>query len=120
MPATRLVMLLDGGCGVCRRIGAWLASRDRDGVIELLPLQDPSVAVRFPQLDRPLLESALHVVASDGQVWRGAAACSAVVRSIPGGWAWHWIFLMPGAEWAYAQVAKRRSTTGCEVPARHE
>ncbi len=120
MPAARLVMLLDGGCGICLQAGAWLKARDRDGVIELLPFQDPGVAVRFPQFDRRQLEASLHVVAENGQSWRGAAACSALVRSIPGGWAWHWIFRMPGAEWAYAQVARRRSTTGCEVPVRHE
>ena len=118
MPTTRLVMLLDGGCGICRRVGAWLAARDRNQCIELLPLQDESVPRRFPQFDRATLETSLHVVAQDGRSWHGAAACSALVRSIPGGWAWHWLFLMPGAEWAYAQVAKRRSTTGCEVPVR--
>lgn len=118
MHAPRLVMLLDGGCGICRSLGGWVVARDRDHRIELLPLQDASVAERFPQLGRAALEEALHVVAEDGQAWRGAAACSALVRSIPGGWAWHWIFRLPGAEWAYAQVAKRRSTTGCEVPVR--
>ena len=118
METPRLVMLLDGGCGICRRAGAWLAARDLHHRIELLPLQDESVSVRFPQLARAALERSLHVVAENGRSWQGAAACSALVRSIPGGWAWHWIFLLPGAEWMYAQVAKRRATTGCEVPIR--
>jgi predicted DCC family thiol-disulfide oxidoreductase YuxK len=113
----RLVVLLDGNCGICRRLGAWVHARDAHGRIELLPLQDPKVAVRFPSLALAELETALHVVASDGRLWRGAAACGAIVRALPAGRWWSWIFALPGAEWAYAQVASRRARTGCEVPA---
>ncbi len=115
MNTRALVMLYDGGCGICRRAGAWMAARDRDARIELLPLQDATVPRRFPQFDRSALEASLHVVSADGRAWHGAAACAALVRALPGGWAWSWIFRLPGAEWAYAQVAKRRARTGCEV-----
>ncbi|MBI3791440.1 MAG: DUF393 domain-containing protein [Gemmatimonadetes bacterium] len=112
----RLVMLLDGDCGICRRIGAWVQARDTSRRIELLPLQDPAVAARFPLLDRAALEEALHVVAADGRTWHGAAACRVIGRALPGGAWWSWMFALPGAEWAYAQFAKRRARTGCAIP----
>lgn len=114
--ADRLVMLLDGDCGSCRRIGAWVHARDRQARIELLALQDPSVPVRFPHLDRASLEEALHVVYADGRSVRGAAACGTIVRALPGGAWWAWLFRLPAAEWGYAQLARRRARTGCEIP----
>ena len=117
MARATLTMLLDGDCGFCRRSGAWVARWDRAGRIEQLPLQDPSVPARFPQLSRAALEDALHVVDTQGQSWRGAAACGQVVRILPGGALVAWLFRLPGAEWAYAQVARRRSRR-CTVPPR--
>lgn len=117
MPRPSLTMLLDGDCGFCRRGGAWVSRWDREGRIEQLPLQDPSVPARFPQLSRDALEEALHVVDTHGRSWRGAAACGQVVRVLPGGALVAWLFRLPGAEWAYAQVARRRSRS-CTVPTR--
>ena len=110
-----LVMLVDGECGVCRRIGAWVARHDRTGRIELLALQHPSVAIRFPALPAASLEAALHVVARDGRVWSGAAACAEIARALPLGWTWGWTFALPGAEWAYRTFAATRSRT-CRLP----
>lgn len=115
MSAPALVMLLDGDCGFCQRAAAWVHARDRAGAIELLPLQHPSVAQRFPTLAPQALLEALHVVAADGRTWRGAAACGAVLRALPG-WRWlAWSCALPGAEWAYAQVARRRPRA-CTTP----
>ena len=54
----------------------WLARwRGRFGdVVEPIPLQDPAVAVRFPQIPRQQLERAVHLIAPDGEVFRGAQA----------------------------------------------
>ena len=117
MARAELTMLLDGDCGFCRRSGAWVARWDRAGRVEQLPLQDRSVPARFPQLDRDALAAALHVVDTHGRSWRGAAACRQVVRVLPGGVLVAWLFGLPGAEWAYAQVARRRSRR-CTVPTR--
>jgi predicted DCC family thiol-disulfide oxidoreductase YuxK len=67
------VLIYDGDCGFCRY---WIARwRRRIGErIEYVPLQDPSVAERFPTLPSRDLKEAVHLILPDGSVRSGAAA----------------------------------------------
>ena len=47
-----LTVLYDGACGLCRASVARVRRIDRGGRIELLDLYEPSVAARFPQVNR--------------------------------------------------------------------
>jgi predicted DCC family thiol-disulfide oxidoreductase YuxK len=67
------VLIFDGDCGFCR---FWLARwRVRLGDrLEYIPLQDPQLAERFPQLATAQLKRAVHFVDSGGVVSSGAEA----------------------------------------------
>jgi predicted DCC family thiol-disulfide oxidoreductase YuxK len=70
------LLLFDGNCHFCRRwIERW---REMTGAaVEYAPFQE--AAERFPEIPRESFEEAVHFIATDGRVSRGAAA---VFRSL--------------------------------------
>jgi len=104
------VLLYDGDCRFCAMwIERWRQCAG-DGV-EFLPFQSPESALRFPELPRERLESAVHFIATDGSVSQGAAA---VFQSIAGGNCIPlWLYRnAPGfgacSEFVYRRVANHR------------
>jgi lipase maturation factor 1 len=71
-------MLFDGDCRFCRLwIARWRQSTGDS--VEYRELQDPANAEDFRELTREELEQAVHFIAADGSVYRGAEA---VFRSL--------------------------------------
>jgi predicted DCC family thiol-disulfide oxidoreductase YuxK len=113
----RHTLLFDGACPMCMRWMTRVRQWDRDGAFEFLPLQDPSVPERFPELDREDLEREIHLVAPDGETTAGAAAVERIIKLLPGGTIagllFHVPFARPIAERIYRWVAENRTRLGC-------
>ncbi|MEJ2539972.1 MAG: DUF393 domain-containing protein [Gemmatimonadota bacterium] len=110
------VVIFDGDCGMCRRWVRRLEAWDRDGVLETIPYQDPSVTDRFPWIPPDALREAVQVVAPDGRTWSGAGAAERLAHILPGGRPLAWLFRIPGvrgvADRVYRWVAVNRGPAG--------
>lgn len=104
-------LIYDGDCPFCRRsVAHWRAITD--GKIPAVPYQE--AAERFPGLSQDDFRQAVHFV-EDGQVWKGAAAIFASLRSVRGyGWLWSAYQRSPlfarVSEWLYQELSGRRAT----------
>ncbi len=105
------VLIYDGDCDFCKY---WLARwRVRLGDrVEYIPLQDPQVVRRFPDLQAAQLKRAVHLIKPDGSVSAGARA---VFETFAFGWSSMPIRAyrrIPGVAWAselgYRLVARNR------------
>ena len=83
-----LTVLYDRDCGLCQATVKQLRRWDRGGRFTMLPLQSAAAsgdpAIPIAAAESPL-ESALHVVAGDGQVLAGGDAALAIIHELPGG-----------------------------------
>jgi len=106
------VVIYDGGCGLCtagvRRLHGW----DRHRRLAFLPLADPEVGRRYPDLKREDLEKELHLVDAHGRVFRAAAALRVLSRRVPRLCWLSPLLHIPGTLWLwnrlYRWVARRR------------
>ena len=103
-------LIFDGECGFCKRwIRRWQTiTGDR---VEYLAYQD--VAREYPQIPEEDFARAVHFVAADGSVVKGAEAVFASLRSSSRwGWLTTWYERVPGfapvTEFAYRLVARNR------------
>jgi predicted DCC family thiol-disulfide oxidoreductase YuxK len=106
-------MIFDGDCRFC---GVWIRrwqhiTGDR---LDYLPLQDSSIAVRFAEVPREHLETAVHLIEPDGTVYTGAeAAFRALAHNPHEQWLLDWYIHSPifsrTSERAYRFVATHRT-----------
>lgn len=83
MSATRHIVLYDSECSLCTfqmRMLTWL---DWFHVVRLLPIADPEVARVAPTLTREALLEAIHCLATDGTIYRGARCIRFVGLRMP-------------------------------------
>src|ERR1019366_4557110 len=94
VPPVKPVMIFDGDCNFCRRwISRWQQSTgDR---VEYVPFQDPTVAVRFPELTREQCEKAVQFIDTDGHIY---SAAEAVFRALAVAPCQRWLM------WCYQQI----------------
>ena len=71
---TRLTVLYDAGCGLCRTARAWLASRAQLVPLEFVPAGSDEARRRYPALDPAETLADITVVADDGGVYTGDGA----------------------------------------------
>ena len=117
-PPERAVLVFDGECAFCRR---WVARWQRvvGDRIEPVPSRRDDLPIRFPELTRAPLDSAVHLIEPDGRVTCGAEA---VFRSLAAVWRWPlWLYEhVPGcaalSEWVYRFVARRRTCLAHGAP----
>ncbi len=95
----RYVVLYDGDCGFCTRWKERMEPRDRDGRIEWLSVHDPSVARRFPGLDREDALRQMYVFAPDGALHKGADGWMELFRVLRGLRFLPLLGGVPGASW---------------------
>jgi predicted DCC family thiol-disulfide oxidoreductase YuxK len=69
---TRLTVVYDETCALCRRCRDWLATEPLEIELELLAAGSPAAQDRYGTL--PWLGQELVVVADDGRAWVGPAA----------------------------------------------
>ena len=77
------LILWDGDCGFCRRSVAWLLRRDRRRKFRATPYQAAPSPPMTPQLFAAC-EKSVHVIASDGRIFKGARAVFFILEHI--GW----------------------------------
>ena len=83
MPTDSHVVLYDGDCSLCTfqmKLLTWL---DWFSVVTLVPIADPRVSVLAPTLTREALHEAIHCVARDGRIHRGARCIRFVGLRMP-------------------------------------
>jgi predicted DCC family thiol-disulfide oxidoreductase YuxK len=117
-PDSAYTVVYDGDCNVCQRLARRLTAWDRRSCFEIVPSQQPGVRARFPWIPaRAYLESLQLVRSADGRTWQGAAAIEEILRVVPRGRWFAWIFriplVRPVAEWLYRAFARNRYRLGC-------
>ena len=112
-PPPKPLLLYDGDCHFCRRwIARWQNATGQ--AIDYLPLQDESIALRFPEIPREELDRAFHLILPDGSVCQGAeAAFRSLAEAGRDRWLLHLYRQFPAladlAELAYEEIAAHRS-----------
>ena len=106
------VVIFDGNCRFCRAQVARLARWDSRRALSFLPLQDPQVAEKFPDLSHDQLMQQMYLIDRDGGRHGGAAAFRYMTRLLPRLWILapllHIPYMLPIWQWCYRQVAARR------------
>jgi predicted DCC family thiol-disulfide oxidoreductase YuxK len=107
-----LTILYDGACNLCRASVAKLRRMDAHSHVETLDLHDPTVAGRFPQVNRDEAMLLMQAVDQRGRVYSGADAWARVLSALPGWKLIAWLLFVPGihflAQRVYSWVARNR------------
>ena len=111
-PPAKPLLLYDGDCNFCARwIRRWHSVTVH--TVDYLPYQKLGLAVRFPELNREQLETAVHLLEPDGSVFTGAeAALRALAHNPREQWLMDWYahsrVFARGSERFYRFVAEHR------------
>ncbi len=110
---TRLYILYDARCVLCRRLQAWIAGEPAWWPVTAIAAGTAQARQRFPGLDDP---GELTVVANDGRYWRGDHAWLIVLFALKRYRAWarrlaHPL-LLPLARQAFAALSENRHSIG--------
>ena len=109
---SRLTVLFDGSCSLCRASVARVRRFDHRQRIEFLDLHDPQAALRFPQVNREEAMRLMQAVDSNGHIFAGVEAWARIGRLLPGWNLLAWILLVPFIHWLaakiYAWIARNR------------
>ena len=73
-PVSRVTVLYDARCQLCRAARAWLERQPQLVPLEFLPATSAEARRRYPFLDPELTLEDLTVVGDGGEVWVGAKA----------------------------------------------
>jgi len=105
-------VLFDDHCPMCTfqmKVLTWL---DWFHCVRLLPISDPRAAEMTPGIGQEQLLEAIHCVAPDGRIYRGARALRHVGLKMPLAAPFSLLLWLPGVIWvaekAYALVARNR------------
>ncbi|WP_063772040.1 thiol-disulfide oxidoreductase DCC family protein [Kitasatospora mediocidica] len=71
---TRLTVLHDPGCPLCRGLTGWLRGQPQLVPLEFVAVASAEAYARYPQLDHDASLGEITVVADTGEVWRGPHA----------------------------------------------
>ena len=77
------IVLYDGDCSLCTfqmRVITWV---DWFNTVSLLPIADPRAQEIAPRLTRTDLQEAIHCVAKDGKIYRGARCLRFIGMRMP-------------------------------------
>jgi predicted DCC family thiol-disulfide oxidoreductase YuxK len=118
VPATHVIVLYDGVCGLCSRIVAFLLPRDRARRIHFAALQGPVAAEILRRHGEPPLEGdpqSIILVQAPGtaheRLFHRSGAALRLVRALPGAWpALGLLLAVPRLvrDWVYDRVANNR------------
>jgi predicted DCC family thiol-disulfide oxidoreductase YuxK len=96
----------------------FLRKWDRNRELEIIASQAPGVRARFPWIpQRAYAESVQVIRTSDGMTWQAAAALEELLKVLPKGRLFAWLFkipfMRPLADRLYRWVARNRYRMGC-------
>ena len=92
----RLYLFYDPNCPLCRRFRKWIHHLDRGETIEIVPLNSPDLAARFPQLNLKRANESLTVCDLLGRVREGVEAVRQLTSYLPGLRRLRWVYRLPG------------------------
>ena len=98
-PRATHIVLYDDSCPLCTfqmRVVSWL---DWFNVVSLLPISHPGAAEFAPSVTREALLEAIHCVAKDGQIYRGARCLRFIGLRMPLGAPLALVLWIPGVIW---------------------
>lgn len=111
-PRATNVVLYDSECSLCTfqsRLITWL---DWFNTVSLLPISDSRTAEIAPRLTRTDLHEAIHCVAKDGKIHRGARCLRFIGLGMPLALPFSLFMWIPGvillAEIIYARISRNR------------
>lgn len=78
------VLIYDSECNLCTRFQKALALLDIKGKVSYRSLHDPSVYIDFPNLNKEDCEDVIHLVDSDGKIYRSTEVIEFLVEIFPG------------------------------------
>ena len=87
--SNKAILLFDGQCAVCRRIGAWVKrsaqNKQGESSIEERPIGNDPVEIRSlnPSLDIWDAYAEIHLLMPDGSMKQGGEAVAEVLRNLP-------------------------------------
>jgi predicted DCC family thiol-disulfide oxidoreductase YuxK len=115
-----LLVLYDDDCGFCRWTVAWALRRDRDGALDVAPIQSETGERLLADLAPAERLRAAHVIHADGRRSSGGAALRDVLDALPSARRWaRAAGAWPAAtDVAYRLVAVHRSRVSKLVPRR--
>ena len=79
---SRLTLLYDPACGLCRRVQGWLADQPKLIELRMIPIQSEGARRRFPELNHDLTADDLTVISDQGAVYFGPKAWLMVLWSL--------------------------------------
>jgi predicted DCC family thiol-disulfide oxidoreductase YuxK len=117
-PGRRYTVIYDGYCKICGRMVKLLAKWDRNHELEIIPSQTEGVHARFPWIpQRAYTESVQVIRNSDGKTSQAAAAIEELLKAMPKGRLFSWLFKIPFvrplADRFYRWFARNRYHMGC-------
>ena len=71
---SKLTVLYDPTCGLCRRVHEWLEEQPKLVQLRLMPVKSEEARTRFPQLDHDPTLNDLTVISDQGAVYFGPKA----------------------------------------------
>jgi len=106
MNATRAThyVLYDDGCPLCTfqmRVVTWL---DWFNTVSLLPISNPRATEIAPEITRDALLEAIHCVAKDGRIYRGARCLRFIGLRMPLGAPLALVLWIPGVIWIAERI----------------
>ena len=106
------IVLYDSDCSLCTfqsRLITWL---DWFNTVSLLPIADPRAQEAAPRLTRTDLHEAIHCVAKDGKIFRGARCLRFIGMRMPLAFLFSLLMWIPGviyiAEIFYRWISRNR------------
>ncbi len=106
------IVIYDGDCSLCTfqsRVITWL---DWFNTVSLLPISHPRVPEIAPRLTRADLHEAIHCVAADGSIHRGARCLRHISLRMPLAFLFGLVLWIPGviyvAEVFYRWISRNR------------
>ena len=103
-PRATHIVLYDETCPLCTfqmRVVTWL---DWFNVVSLLPISHPRAAQVAPSVTREALLEAIHCVAKDGQIYRGARCLRFIGLRMPLGAPLALVLWIPGVIWVAERI----------------
>ena len=103
-PRVNHIVLYDDSCPLCTfqmRVVTWL---DWFNVVSLLPISHPRAAEVAPSVTREALLEAIHCVAKDGQIYRGARCLRFIGLRMPLGAPLALVLWIPGVIWVAERI----------------
>ena len=107
-----MIVVYDGGCGICGKAKNLAQSLDWFNVFTFHPYQDESIFSQHPDLKKAECEEEIKLILNNGKILGGADAIIRMSFYLPLLFWWGWLWWLPPfkliARLVYPWIAKNR------------